>query len=135
VSIQTLLTACLLIAAIIAAAGAIVRAGVWTWQIGRKMNQLADDWAGEEPRHDGQPARPGVLARLASMEKALSGLPDIQGHMAALEERLAAVERQLQPNGGESLRDSVDRVEKAVTPDESGSNSDGRTASRTFANP
>ena len=55
----------------------------------RKMHYFLDDWFGT-------PARPGVDAR-----------PGVMG-------RLDAIEHELHPNSSMSMRDAVDRIEKAV---------------------
>lgn len=55
----------------------------------RKLHYFLDDWFGV-------PARPGVPARLGVMA------------------RLDAIEHELHPNSSMSMRDAVDRIEKAV---------------------
>jgi hypothetical protein len=55
----------------------------------RKTGRLADDLLGE-PERPGYPAQPGLMARVS------------------------AIEAQLQPNSGSSLRDRVDRVGRLV---------------------
>lgn len=55
----------------------------------RKLHYFLDDWFGT-------PARPGVPARLGVMA------------------RLDAIEHELHPNSSMSMRDAVDRIEKAV---------------------
>jgi hypothetical protein len=55
----------------------------------RRVVHFLDDWFGE-------PARPGQEAR--------PGIPD----------RIAAIEHQLRPNGGKTLRDRVDVIESAM---------------------
>lgn len=55
----------------------------------RKLHFFLDDWFGT-------PARPGVPARLGVMA------------------RLDAIEHELHPNSSMSMRDAVDRIEKAV---------------------
>ncbi|MCG5220255.1 hypothetical protein [Streptosporangium sp. KLBMP 9127] len=55
----------------------------------KRFGDFVDDWQGE-------PARRGVPARLGVME------------------RLERIEAQLKPNGGTSLRDAVNRVEKTT---------------------
>lgn len=67
------------------------------------LTDFIDDWNGEGAR-PGVPARPGVMARLASIEEQTAVLPAVQ-------QRIAAVEHELKPNSGGSLRDAVDRVE------------------------
>lgn len=94
----------------LAALAGLGRAAVWAWQIGRKLNQLADDWIGEEPRQGLPDGRPGVLARLDSMERGLSMLPFLEERLAQLEAQM----RQMRPNGGASLRDAVNRIDTAV---------------------
>jgi hypothetical protein len=59
-----------------------------------RMDDLADDWHGV-PERPGVAARPGVMVRLSGIEQ-----------------RLTAMEYELQPNSGHSLRDAVDRVDR-----------------------
>lgn len=62
------------------------------WQLARflkRLGDVSDDWNGE-PARDGVPGRPGVMARLG------------------------AIEAELHPNHGSSLRDAVDRVAATV---------------------
>ncbi len=60
----------------------------------RRTGHFLDDWFGEEAR-DGQPARPGVTARLTQIEAEQS-----------------RVRREVEHNGGGSLKDAVRRVER-----------------------
>lgn len=92
------------------------------WRTAQKVVRLVDDLAGEPPSlgHEG---RPGLLQRVATIEAAVVAVPALvlrigalEGRVSVLEERTAAVEAQLQPDGGASLRDSLDRVEAALTP-------------------
>lgn len=73
--------------------------------IARSLDHLLDDWNGQ-PGRPGVPARPGVVARIARIED----------HQLAQGARLAAIEHELHPNSGSSLRDAVDRVERSVCP-------------------
>lgn len=72
---------------------AALGAAIWVIRVlGRihgTVKDLRDDWIGE-------PERPGVPARAGVME------------------RLGRVERELQPNGGSSLRDVINRIEAKV---------------------
>ncbi len=87
-----------------AAAVGIAGAAALLWRatrglrrLGRRVDEFIDDWSGEAAR-PGVPARPGVMARLATIEQ-----------------RAAAIEHELHPNSGGSLRDAIDRVEARVT--------------------
>ncbi|MFS0697817.1 hypothetical protein [Streptomyces nitrosporeus] len=84
---------CLAAAAIVAALGLLWRLTRGVRQIVGRVDEFVDDWNGT-PGRPGTPARPGVMARLAGIET-----------------RLGAVEHELHPNSGSSLRDAVDRVD------------------------
>lgn len=101
-----LLVACALITAMLACLAGIGGALRWLWQVLRALSRLADDLTGE-PARNGQEARPGLLDRLKAIEDKLQRLDDF-------ERRLAALEAQLRPNGGSSLRDAVDRIEQTA---------------------
>jgi hypothetical protein len=60
----------------------------------RRLDEFADDWQGL-PNRPGVPGHAGVMARLG-----------------AIEDRLAAVEHELRPNSGSSMRDAIDRVDE-----------------------
>ena len=68
----------------------------WAWRIVKRFIRLLDDFLGE-PARDGLEARPGVMARLASVETIV-----------------AQVHAETRPNHGSSLRDVVNRVEQEV---------------------
>jgi hypothetical protein len=116
----TLIAACGVVTAMLTALAALGVAGRWVWQTGRKLARLADDLTGE-PARPGMPnGRPGVLDRLSSMEDGqtaqLDRLSSIEERLLTLgtvESRLGAVEAQLKPNGGGSLRDAVDMLKPA----------------------
>ena len=78
--------ACALAAAVL---GCIAWAGRWAWRILRRTAHFFDDYFGE-PARDGVEAKPGVMARLASMEAIVS-----------------QVHAETRPNHGTSLRDVV----------------------------
>lgn len=87
----------------VAGAGALL----WRWtrglrRVAQRAEDFIDDWQGT-PQRPGVPARPGVMERLDVMER-----------------DLAAVRAEVRPNGGSSLRDAVDRVDRRTaqtTPD------------------
>lgn len=67
------------------------------------LKDFLDDVRGEQAR-PGVAARPGIMDRLASLDSTLTD------HCA----RLTAIEHELYPNSGASLRDAVDRIERAT---------------------
>lgn len=71
----------------------------WTWRTLRRVARFLDDFFGE-PAHDEVPAKPGVMARLGS-----------------LEHQVATVVSETTLNGGDSqsMRDVVGRIERDVT--------------------
>ncbi|MGH3205928.1 MAG: hypothetical protein ACRDP5_28335 [Streptosporangiaceae bacterium] len=81
------------VAAIAALVAAVFTAAAWLgarlWRIMRRATHFFDDYFGQ-PARDGLEARPGVMARLGSVEKLI--------------EQVAA---EMSPNHGHSLRDDV----------------------------
>lgn len=71
----------------IAGGGAVV---VRLFRFLKRMSNVVDDWAGE-PERPGVPGRPGVMTRLA------------------------AIEAELHPNHGTSLRDALTRCEIGIS--------------------
>jgi hypothetical protein len=66
------------------------------WRAARRVSRFLDDYNGQ-PEHDGMPAQPGFMARLASVEKSL-----------------AHVVQETSPNHGKSIRDIVIRTASDV---------------------
>jgi hypothetical protein len=62
--------------------------------------QFIDDWYGTEDK-------PGITKRLN----------EGQAHFEKIDTELAIIKAELFNNGGSSLRDSIDRIERAVTKD------------------
>lgn len=92
-----------LLALISAVLGAIAFIGRWAWRLARRTGHFLDDYFGEEA-HAGLPATPGVMARLAAVERKLS----------AVENDVAAISRQVHVDGGHSLLDVVRRTASDV---------------------
>lgn len=84
------------VAGIVAAVGGIIVGMRAAGRAVRRANHFFDDWFGEPPR-PGQPARPGVMERLATLEGRVEG-----------------IEGQLKPNGGSTVYDKVTKIAKAV---------------------
>jgi hypothetical protein len=87
------------IVAACAAITALSALGRWVYRLARRTGHFLDDWNGEAPR-PGQPSRPGVLEQLASVQ-----------------DEQARVSKELQHNGGGSLKDAVKRIETAQAED------------------
>jgi len=97
----------LVTAAILGALAAIGKAVLYVFSVFRRLTRWLDDWEGEPPRPGFPAGRPGVLDRIASIESRVDRLP-------AVEARLVALEAQMMPNGGGSMRDAIDRTAAAV---------------------
>lgn len=69
----------------------------------RKWSRLADDLLGE-PERGGEPARPGLMERVA----------DLHRRLARVE---ALVSKELTHNGGSSMKDQMTQVARAVDAD------------------
>ncbi|MDV5147171.1 hypothetical protein R1T08_24090 [Streptomyces sp. SBC-4] len=89
-----------IIAAVGGALAVLYRWGRSLRRASQRVGQVLADWTGEQ-------GRPGVAARAGVMER----LGDIDTSVQDLGTRLAAVEHELHPNSGSSLRDAVDRVD------------------------
>lgn len=93
-------------------AGAIV--GGWLAKLGGKMERVArglaafrHEWEGE-PARDGEPAVPGVMARMTATESHL-GQQDI--HLARQDDHLAAQDKAL-----EQIRTALTAMQQATKP-------------------
>jgi len=95
------------VAAWVGAAVAVLTLAGIVWptgaRIARRIDEVVDDWHGESAR-PGVPARPGVMERLERIEGATARIEPLAGGVAA-------IEHELHPNGGDSLRDAVNRVD------------------------
>jgi hypothetical protein len=77
--------------AVVAGVAAVVR---WGRRLARNVEDFIDDWRGT-PSRPGVPERAGVMERLATIER-----------------RTEVVAHEVRPNGGASLRDAIDRVDR-----------------------
>lgn len=104
----TFLAACGAIALMLTVMFGLARLGRWLWITGRRLARLIDDLTGE-PERPGLPgsARPGVLARMYLFEQRLTQLD-------TLTEKVDAIEREMRPNGGGSMRDKIDVIAASV---------------------
>jgi hypothetical protein len=80
----------------VAVAGCLLWGGRTAWRAVRRVGHFLDDYSGE-PARDGMPARPGLMARLTSVEESVA-------HLAT----------EMQPNHGSSLRDVVHQTARDV---------------------
>ncbi len=65
----------------------------------RGVRDFLDDWRGE-PARDGVPERQGVMKRLHTIETDVAGMKP----------QLSAIDHEMHPNSGSSLRDQVDNI-------------------------
>jgi len=86
---------------VLALIGAGWRAARAAARVVGRVDDLVDDWKGT-PARSGVPARPGLMARVAAIEEQTAQIAD----------RVTAIEHELHPNSGASLRDAVDRVDR-----------------------
>ena len=105
----------------IVGAAAVASALVALWRVARtmlrgsrKIGHFFDDWFGE-PDRPGAPGRPGIPARLSKVEVAVSEVSekndDLCRKFSEMEQKVDAIVYELHPNGGRSLRDTVNRIE------------------------
>lgn len=84
---------------VIAALTGIFKAVKWMATLIREIREFLEDWRGEPARPEvGWPERKGVMQRLHELET-----------------NVKKVHHEVVPNGGGSLRDSVNRIETAVS--------------------
>lgn len=76
--------------------GVLIGGGKWMIGTMKKINDFLEDWRGETAR-PGYPGRPGVLERLVK-----------------LEEHVATTSHEVQPNSGSSMKDQLNRIDKAI---------------------
>lgn len=87
-------------------AGSIALVGGASWVLRKlhrfssRFDEFMEDWNGVEAR-PGVPHRPGVMERLSQQDDALRCIND----------RVVAVEAEVNPNSGKSMRDIVHRVD------------------------
>lgn len=88
------------------AIAALGKGGRWVFSTLRKVNEFLEDWRGEDAR-PGHARRSGVPERLESIETRLTNV----------ESKVNQVKGQMERNGGSSLRDAVDRIERHTVTD------------------
>lgn len=76
------------VAAMLGAAAAAGKAGMWLLRVLQKLARLTDDLAGEPPRPGMPDGRKGVLDRLAAIEDALAPVPGLEARLARVETHL-----------------------------------------------
>lgn len=79
----------------------------WVFSTIRKVNEFLEDWRGED-------ARPGHARRLGVPER----LESIETRLVRVEGQVNKVKGQVESNGGSSLRDAVDRIERHTVTDQ-----------------
>jgi hypothetical protein len=94
--------------AIAGLAALLWRIGRAVWRVVRRVDEIADDWAGT-PARPGVPARPGLLERVTAIESGQAGMADC---LDGIGRRVQRIEHEVMPNGSASMRDAVDRVDR-----------------------
>ncbi|WP_211323398.1 hypothetical protein [Amycolatopsis palatopharyngis] len=84
-------------------------------RVWRPFTDFLEDWRGE-PARPGRDKQPGAMERMQAIETRVTANTE---HLSAMDDRLVRVEAEFRPNGGSSLRDSLNRVESYVSPEES----------------
>lgn len=97
---QWLLTIAAAITVLLGALTGLGKAGSWVSGRLKKIDRFLEEWNGDEAR-PGWPERPGVMKRLADLEQEVKTMKD----------ELAKVSHEVKPNGGGSMRDSINRME------------------------
>ncbi len=102
---------------VLAAAAAVWRAVSWVHRRMRQIVRLVDDLAGE-PGRPGVARRPGLMERVARIETLQrehgERLERGDRRFDAIDDQLAAIDAELRPNHGSSLRDQVDAVARVT---------------------
>ncbi|SOB83126.1 hypothetical protein [Streptomyces sp. 1331.2] len=93
-SLDAILLWCGAVVTVAGAAGLLWRTTRSARRLAQRVEDFVDDWQGTADR-PGVPGRAGVMTRLDQIEH-----------------KLAAVQHELHPNSGGSLRDAVDRVDQ-----------------------
>jgi len=97
-------------ATILGAVTAILLFAIKIAKIIKKVVHFLDDFIGEEER-PGQDARPGFSERLTNMEECMGSVKD---QMEIIQEDVKAINKEMHPNSGSSIKDSLNRIEKRV---------------------
>lgn len=70
------------------------------------IRDFLEDWRGE-PERDGVPGREGVMKRLHTIE---TDSAEARAKLDEQAEKIEAIDHELHPNSGSSLRDRVDQI-------------------------
>lgn len=70
--------------------GALVKSGRRALRIERSLAAFHREWSGT-PARDGEPAQPGVMARLSAQDAELAELPGLKKQLEELKQQLAAL--------------------------------------------
>ena len=100
----------IMVAAAITATTVIILGVNKLLKFNKKIIHFFDDFLGEEER-PGSPARPGFSQRMGKLENCMERVND---RLNTIDYKIDAIEKELQPNSGTSLRDAIIRIEARV---------------------
>jgi hypothetical protein len=96
----------IIIGGVLAAGSGLFAFGRGAWRWFRRLSHFIDDVTGEEPRN-GQPRRPGLVEQVDLLRVRQEEIGTIAKKAA---EDVAAVRHELTVNGGDSVKDVVNRT-------------------------
>lgn len=111
--------------AVLSAIGWLISRG---FRLAKRAGDFFDDYYGQ-PARDGVAAQPGVMLRLKSLDehrvevaRALEGVTaetkaefvTVNRRLSDMQTKVAAIHHETQPNGGDSMKDQLNRLDPGV---------------------
>lgn len=111
VDLGTFLAACAAVTLMLGTVFGLAKLSLFLWRFVRKINQFIDDLNGQPARPGISEERPGMLARMYQFERRQRELMNGQ---KSLLDRVGAIEAEMKPNGGGSMRDTIEAIAASV---------------------